>query len=240
MVIKRDAAASEYIINRTKTSDENKEEYLKQITICDEIINSTSSKIEKMNNKKRRIAITFANGDIDEVDYQKGRESVEREISLINIDYLKAQEKKEQLEKLINISDTVSYIDILKGMAEEVYSYNELKEMSEIVHTFISNVDLNICDLKGKKTKHIIITSVSGNVYEYLAHYSCGGHHQYRYWKKHKQLVSIFDEWVEINPEILIQRVLGTSKKHPAVIPPVIKRSEKPYYPNGLTEVNNI
>ena len=203
-----DATVDEYVIARAKMNSDSKEDYQKQIDICDEIISSTKAKIEKCNTKKKRIAITFANGDIDEEDYQKARDKVEQEISQINQDNVSAQDKKKQLIKMMNSSNQPSYVDVLKSISEDAYSYKDLQEMSEVVHTYISNVEVRNSDIKGYNTKYIKITTVSGKVYEYLSRYSCGGYREHRIWKKHKQLSSAFDEWIEINPELKINRVL--------------------------------
>ena len=204
-----DAAVAEYISERAKNQADNKSNYLKQIKACEEIINSTDDKINRMQQKKRRLGIVFANGDLEEDDYMRKRSDVDGEINVILQDKVSATERIERLNKLLDRDEQTSFVEILNELAEDAFSINELKEMCEIVHTYIAKVELQETDIKGRKTKYVKITALSGEIYEYLSRYSCGGKHVHILYKKTPTIVSAFGEWQEFIPDIEIKRRLG-------------------------------
>lgn len=226
-----DAAASEYISERAKSSADSKAQYQKQIKAYQEIIDSTDKKIQKVQMKKKRLALIFADGAIDEEEYQKRKLDVETEISEILKDKVAAEERIQQLHKLLNSAEQASFVDIIRDMAEDTFTMSDLKEMCEIVHMYISEVELYENNLKGYKTRHIKITAVSGEVYEYLTRYTCGGNHEHHYFRKIEGVVSSFDSWVRINPEIIIKRRLGRTCTKDETEPVItVIRSKEPYY----------
>lgn len=226
-----DAASSEYISERAKNSADSKEEYKKQIEALEEVINATDSKINKAHEKKKRLALIFADGAIDEDAYQSRKLAVDTEISDILRDKVTAEERIMQLTKLIERADQTSFVDILKEMAEDTFSISDLKEMCEIVHTYIDNIELSKNQLKGKRTKYVKITAVSGEVYEYLSRYRCGGDHGHELYRRVKNVISVFDEWKRIKPEISIKRRLGRTCTKDFSQPELrIERNDGPYF----------
>lgn len=226
-----DAASSEYISERAKNSADSRAQYQKQIKAYQEIIDSTDMKIQKVQLKKKRLALIFADGIIDEEEYQKRKLDVETEISEIIKDKVGAEERIQQLNKLLNNVEQASFVDILRDMAEDTFTISDLKEMCEIVHMYISKIELSENNLKGNKTKHIKITAVSGEVYEYLTRYTCGGKHEHHYFRKIEGVVSSFDSWERINPEIIIKRRLGRTCTKDETEPLItVIRSKEPYY----------
>lgn len=226
-----DAASSEYISERAKNSADTKAGYLKQIQACQEIIDATEDKISKIQQKKKRLAITYADGLLDDKEYQKRRNLIDSEIKTVLIDKTTSEERISQLNKLLNSLEQVSYVDVLRDMAEDAFSITDLKEMCEIVHTFIEKVELKENQIKGKRTKYIKITAVSGEVYEYLSKYGGGHSREHNLYRRQEQLVSAFDEWVRINPEIRICRRLGRTCSKDTSTPEIrIIRSTGPYW----------
>lgn len=205
-----DATVNEYIAARQKTTADNIVEYKKQIAVYKEVISSTEMKVDKLLAKKKRIAMTFANGDIDEDDYKRARSKVDDDIAQVRQDEVSAKERIQQIEKIINRADDVSYIDVLKDIAEEAFGYSDLQEMSELVHMYIRSVNVEVTKEKGPQTKHITIVAMSGAVYEYLNRYIPGKTRGQVLWKKKVQILkSVFDEWEEFVPDIMINRPLG-------------------------------
>lgn len=226
-----DAASSEYISERAKNSADSKAEYKKQIKACQEIADATDNKISKAKMKKKRLALIFADGDLDEEEYQIRKSAVDNEISEILKDKVAAEERIGQLTRLLNNTEETSFVDILRDIAEDTFSMSDLREMCEIVHRYISKVELSENSLKGKRTKYVKITAISGEIYEYLSWYSCGGNHEHLLYRKIESVVSAFDEWRRIQPEITIKRRLGRTCTKDKSTPEIsIIRNKGNYY----------
>lgn len=204
-----DATVSEYIKARSQSQTDKKAEYLEQIKVSESIIAAADKRTEKALQKRQRWAVVFANGDCEENVYQQHRNAVEEEISAIRRDVKSAEEKIEHLTKMIESVNQPSYIDVLRNLAEEAFSMNELREMCELVHTYINKVEFEKTTWLGRSTKYIVVTAVDGTKYHYLTRYTCGGQHVHRYYKKCEQLSDYIEEWEEIRPEIIISRKLG-------------------------------
>lgn len=204
-----DATVSEYIKERASTNADNRANYQKQIDICNQVIESAKKRIEKVLQKRKRYALIYANGDIDDNVYEQHRYAVEEELMSIQKDVTASKEKIEQLKKLIESSDNPSYVDIIKNLSEDAFGIKELREMCELVHTYISDIALSENDWLGSNTKSITITSVTGTKYEYLSRYSYGDGHCHKYYCKRDQLSKYIGPWYEIHPDVIIRRKLG-------------------------------
>lgn len=226
-----DATVSEYIKARAAATEDNKIEYQKQIDICQDIISASDGRIEKSQTSKKRYAIIFAKGHISEEEYDEAISNLDSEISEIKREVQSAEDKIAQYEKMINAADEPNYVDILKNLSETAFGYNELRDMSEMVHTYISSVGLEQTERFGKRTKEVKITAVDGTVYEYCARYECGGNHQHHYWKREPQPSDFVEEYREIMPEIIINRRLGRTCSKDTSTPEVaIIRNSGEYY----------
>lgn len=227
-----DATVSEYIKARAAATADSKAEYIKQIEVCEQIITAAEKRIEKANKSKKRYAIIYAEGNIDEDEYTKAKAKVDNEIAEINREVTSAEDKISQYQKMINASEQPNYVDVIRNLAETAFSYNELREMSELVHTYIYKVE--ICQTKrfGGRTKEVKITAVDGTVYEYCSRYECGGSHQHIYWKREPQPSDFIEEYREIMPEIIINRRIGRTCSKDTSTPEVaIIRNTGEYYP---------
>lgn len=226
-----DATVSEYIKARAAATEDSRTEYQKQINLCQDIITAADGRIEKAQMSKKRYAIIFAKGHITEEEYEQAISQLDTEISEIRREVLSAEGKISQYEKMMNAFYEPNYVDILRNLAETAFSYNELRDMSEMVHTYISNVSLKQTDRFGKRTKEVKIVATDGSIYEYCARYECGGAHKHHFWKREQQPFEFVDEYREIIPKIVINRRLGRTCSKDISTPEVtIIKSNAEYY----------
>lgn len=226
-----DATVDEYIAARKNTKSENIKEYRKQIKTCESIIAATEVRIKKEEDKRKRLAKIFALGDLEEEDYMTGRAACEQNIADIRVDAMTAQAKIEQLQKMIEATDDKNMIDVINELSEEAFSKSELMEMSEIVHAYISKIELAESERFGKRTKEVKVTAVSGNVYQYCSRYECGGSHTHILWKRQPQLSEFIEEYREFIPTISVIRRLGRTSSKDTTRPEVtIIKNKGDYY----------
>ena len=229
-----DATVSEYIKARAADTDYSKAEYEKQIEVCKKIISAAEKRIEKTQKSKKRYAIIYAEGNIDEDDYTKAKAKVDTEIAEINREVTSAEEKISQYQKMLNATEQPNFVDIIRSLSETAFGYNELREMSELVHTYINKVDIEQTNRCGSRTKEVTITATDGTVYEYCARYA----RKHHYWKREPQLSEHINEYREIMPEIIINRRLGrTCSKDKSTPEVAIIRNHGEYYIDDVKPV---
>lgn len=203
-----DATVSEYI-NANRISKEDKIETAKaKIIECQKIIDTISSRLAKTESKAKRYAFLFGEGDIEEDEYNQRKLQIAKERSEIEQDRFTAEEKIRQNMRLIESNDEPNMIDQINSLSEEAFGISELKEMCEIVHTYINKVEVTQDD---KRYKYITVYAYSGAVYKYRARYN--GHRQI-YWREADKIVmQSLSPWVEFVPNITIVRKVGHLKK---------------------------
>lgn len=226
-----DATVSEYIKSRASSEMGTRRKYMKEIEVCKEKIGAAEVRIEKAKEKAKRYARIYADGHLSDEEYEKAIQKTDTEIADIKQDVTSSEEKIRQYQKIMETLSQPNVVEIIKEVSEAAFSYTHLMEMSELVHQFISKVEIRQTDSKGKRTREVTITAVDGTVYEYAVRYECGGRHKHHYWKREPQLSAFIDEWREIQPEIIINRRIGRTCSKDVKMPEVaVIRNQGNYY----------
>lgn len=230
-----DATVSEYIKAKSVSEMDTRKKYLEEIEVCKMKIEAAENRIEKAKEKVKRYAKIYAEGFLPEEEYEKAKQKTDDEIAEIKREVADAEDKIRRYQNMIEVMKQPDRIEIITQLAEEAFSYYQLKEMSELVHLYIRSINLKQTDLKGNRTKEVTITAVDGTIYEYAARYECGGGHRHHYWKKHQLDTSFYDKWRKINPDIIINRRLGRTCSKDKSIPEIaVIRNNADYYPEPL------
>lgn len=228
-----DAASSEYVIIRSADRGEVQRTIKAKISEYETIMSGAEIRKLKVAEKKKRTALIYADGMIGEDEYATRIAKLNDEISAIDADNLNASEKIEGLKKVLSEQESKSFIDLLKEMSDEAFSVTDLREMFNIVHTYIDRVEIAKSEIQGKKATYIKITAISGKVYEYKSRYCPGGKHPgHKLYRRHPGVITAFSEYVEISPAVRIKRPLGVHL--PADAKLRILKSDAPYYKDGF------
>lgn len=212
-----DAAVSEFICTNRNRKDSQKRELRAKIKDLQKVIDATDDRLEKNNIKLKRNALIYSDGEIDDDVYNKRKEQIKKERAEIEQDRISAMEKIAQYEKIISSSDSVSIVDTINTLSEEAFSMNELREMCELVHTYISHAKI---DEEDKRIKYVTVYAVSGAIYKYKYQYKSLKQIYYR--KADMIVMQSFSPWVEFTPNIIIRRKTGHLRKDKTMTKPFI------------------
>lgn len=228
-----DAASSEYIIYRSEDSDAARRTAEASIDECQSIIEGTANRRAKIDEKRKRTALIYADEMITEEEYRKRMSRLSDEISTVESDRMAAEQRIAQIRDMLSKKEDRSFVDVLTDIAEESFSINELREMFNIVHTFINSVEIQKSTFRNKKCLYIKVSATSGRVYEYKARYECGGRHRHIYYRRRPGVVSSFEDYVEINPSVLVKRPLGRAAAGDSSVS--IVKNDRDYYENWVS-----
>lgn len=203
-----DAAVSEFIKANSIDAKTQKENAAKKIKDYKLIIENISARLEKEDAKLQRYSILWAEGQIDDDAYSKKKDQISAEKDSIRAESISAKEKITYYQKVIETAGSASVVDTLMSLAEEAFSITELRQMCEIVHTYINHIDLR---QDTKRNKYVTIYAESGAVYKYRCRYGQRKHHYYR--EADTVIFQSLSPWVEFTPSIIIRRATGHLRK---------------------------
>lgn len=221
-----DATVTEYINAHRNRKEAQKEELEAKIKDCQKIITATDERLEKNAIKLKRNALIYSDGEIDDDVYNKRKEQIRKERTEIEQDRISAKEKISQYEKIINCAESANIVDTINSLSEEAFGMNELREMCEMVHTYINNVRI---DEEYKRIKYVTVYAVSGAIYRYKYQYK---NLKQTYWREADEIMmQSLSPWVEFVPNIIIKRKTGHLRKDDSMTKPfvIIRNDEMSY-----------
>lgn len=149
----------EYIYNFTESKAE---EAKKQIEVNNKKITTLEGKIAKIDDRRKRIALMFIEGEITKAEQAKQADRIKSDIANYVSEIVKLKEENEKLKKLINVGEEGTLIRMgrlpISGINENA------EEAYKICHRHIKNVKIENLDIKGKPQKLITINTILGDV----------------------------------------------------------------------------
>ena len=156
---------NDLLMSMTFNKAEKVAEYEEKIKVLEQKVNTCEKVIGKVADKMQRVANAYINGIIDDDAMKAQRDKINAEAQQAEND--KAQHMA-QIENFKSMIDTLkngkSIIDRLNENADAINHIDNLKEMYNIIHTFIKKVDLEEVKITGNRARKITITHVSGEV----------------------------------------------------------------------------
>lgn len=200
-----DATVNEFV-NANRLSKEEKIESAKsKIEDCQKILSNIESRLDKVNLKAKRYAKLYGELSLTDEEYDATKTQIAKERSEIERERVSAEEKIQQLTKVIEQTDSATMLDHLLSLSEEAYSFDDLKEMCELVHTYIESVEAT----QDKRTKIVAIKAFSGCVYRYKYKYT-GRSGGAKWWREADEIINpALSEWVEFVPPLILKRKVG-------------------------------
>ena len=140
-------------------------DYEEKISILEQKILTCDKVIEKVSEKMQRVANAYINGIIDEDTMKAKRDEINDEAKQAENNRAQFTAQVENYKNMIEtIKNGNGIIDRLNEADDAVNNIENIKEMYDIIHTFIKKVELEEVRITGNRARKITITHVSGEV----------------------------------------------------------------------------
>ncbi|MBR5012345.1 MAG: recombinase family protein [Clostridia bacterium] len=140
-------------------------DYEEKISILEQKIAACEKVIEKVSEKMQRVANAYINGIIDEDAMKAKRDKINEEAKQAENNRVQFTAQVKNYSKMIEtIKKGNNITDRLNEADDAVNNIDNIKEMYDIIHTFIKKVELEEVRIMGQRARKITITHVSGEV----------------------------------------------------------------------------
>ena len=153
----------DYIYNFTETKAE---EAKKQIEINNQKIKTFESKIAKIDERRKRIAIMFIEGEITKKEQEGEKERIKNDVAEYEKEIVSLKEQNEKLYNLTTMSEQGTLIRF--GRLPVSGIYENVEEAFKITHRHIKSVVVENYEYKGKTQKLITITTMMDKLAKFV------------------------------------------------------------------------
>lgn len=148
----------DYIMDFTEN---RAEEAQKQIEVNNQKITTLEGKIAKIDDRRKRIAVMFIEGEITKAEQTKQANRIKSDIANYEREIVELKEQNNKLNNLISFSDNGILISTgrlsVSGINEDV------EDAYKITHRHIKSVRVENIEVNGKTQKLITVTSMMGD-----------------------------------------------------------------------------
>lgn len=186
--------------------DEQRDKMEEEIKVYNQKIVAAEKDIEKNDTKIERVAELYADGIYNKEKYQSELAKVRESSIELRQNIVSYKSNIERLNKILSKSnDTDKELDQWAEVVKDVQNTDNLKRMYDLVHQFISSVEIedNI-RIENKRARKVIIHQIDGITKTY---YGYVHNDKYRFWIKG------VDKYVDFPIDKIIQRKLGRNEK---------------------------
>jgi len=149
----------EYIYNFTESKAE---EAKKQIEVNNQKITTIESKLTKIDDRRKRIAVMYIEGEITKEEQTKQAYRIKSDIANYEREIVELKEQNEKLYNLTTMSEQGTLIRF--GRLPVSGIYENVEEAFKITHRHIKSVLVENYEYKGKPQKLITINTILGDV----------------------------------------------------------------------------
>ncbi len=164
---------NDLLMTLTFNKAEKVAEYQKKINVFETKIKACESVIDGVETKLNKVGELYEVGVYNREKMMAKTNEIRSEAQQAENEIAGYKAQVENLQTLIQtLNDGGNILDRLNASDEEINNVENLKEMYNIIHSFISKVEITECPLKSSKyVKKIVITHVSGEVKTYYYYY---------------------------------------------------------------------
>lgn len=140
-------------------------DYEEKISILEQKIAACEKVIEKVSDKMQRVANAYINGIIDEDTMVAKKNKINEEAKQAENNRVQFTAEVKNYHSMIeSIKNGNNITDRLNEADDAINKIENIKEMYDIIHTFIKKVELEEVRITGNRARKITITHVSGEV----------------------------------------------------------------------------
>ena len=164
---------NDLLMTLTFNKAEKVAEYQKKINVFETKIKACESVIDGVETKLNKVGELYEVGVYNREKMMAKTNEIRSEAQQAENEIAGYKAQVENLQTLIQtLNDGGNILDRLNASDEEINNVENLKEMYNIIHTFIEKVAVSECPMKSSKfVKKIEITHVSGEVNTYYYYY---------------------------------------------------------------------
>lgn len=148
----------DYIMDFTEN---RAEEAQKQIEVNNQKITTLEGKIDKIDDRRKRIAVMYIEGEITKEEQTKQAYRIKSDIANYEREIVELKEQNNKLNNLISFSD--NGILISTGRLTVSGIYEDVEDAYKITHRHIKSVRVENIEVNGKTQKLITVTSMMGD-----------------------------------------------------------------------------
>lgn len=148
----------DYIMDFTEN---RAEEAQKQIEVNNQKITTLEGKIAKIDDRRKRIAVMYIEGEITKAEQTKQADRIKSDIANYEREIVELKEQNNKLNNLISFSD--NGILISTGRLTVSGIYEDVEDAYKITHRHIKSVRVENIDINGRTQKLITVTSMMGD-----------------------------------------------------------------------------
>lgn len=149
----------DYIMDFTEN---RAEEAQKQIEVNNQKITTLEGKIAKIDDRRKRIAVMYIEGEITKEEQTKQAYRIKSDIANYEREIVELKEHNNKLNNLISFSDNGILISTGRLLVSGIYE--DVEDAYKITHRHIKSVKIENIDIKGKPQKLITINTILGEV----------------------------------------------------------------------------
>ena len=154
----------EYMLNFTETKAE---EAKNQLEINAQKIETLQARINKMDERKQRIAEMYINGDISRDEQARQSAKVKTDMAEYNAQIVKLNEENAKLNDLVVYAEDYKFMQLDEWMSKGGI-YDDVERGYKIVHKHIKQITVEPFEYMGKTQKMITVTTLLGQAVEFL------------------------------------------------------------------------
>ena len=154
----------EYMLNFTETKAE---EAKNQLEINAQKIETLQARINKMDERKQRIAEMYINGDISRDEQARQSAKVKTDMAEYNAQIVKLNEENAKLNDLVGYAEDYKIMQLDEWMSKGGI-YDDVERGYKIVHKHIKQITVEPFEYMGKTQKMITVTTLLGQAVEFL------------------------------------------------------------------------